>query len=88
MSIFLAYFSDPKWSDLGNTQEEVTEVCIANISPFERKKRLMFAIQQFIITLIVLGAMIAFDLNPLWRLTLLFLFSASTASYFQVLDKT
>jgi hypothetical protein len=30
----------------------------------------------------------ALDLNPLWRLPLLFMFSASTVSYFQVLDKT
>lgn len=88
MSIFTADFSDPKLSDLGNRQEDIGEVCIANISPRERKKRLKFAISQFIVTLVILGAMIALDLHPLWRLALLFLFSASTVSYFQVLDKT
>lgn len=88
MSINTTYFSDRKLSDLPNEEENIGEVCIANISPLERKKRLKFAIQQFIVTLVILGALIALDLNPLWRLPLLFLFSASTTSYFQVLDKT
>ena len=88
MSINATYFSDRKLSDLSNEEENIGEVCIANISPVERKKRLKFAIQQFIVTLVVLGVVIALDLNPLWRLPLLFLFSVSTTSYFQVLDKT
>jgi hypothetical protein len=75
-------------SDLSNEEENIGEVCIANISPVERKKRLKFAIQQFTVTLVILGVVIALDLNPLWRLSLLFMFSASTTSYFQVLDKT
>jgi hypothetical protein len=64
------------------------EVCIANISPLEQRKRLLFAIRQFVMTLLILGVLIALDLNPLWRLPLFFLFSASTVSYFQVRDKT
>ena len=88
MSINTAYFSDRKLSDLSNAEEYLGEVCIANISPLERKKRLKFAIQQFIVTLAILGVVIALDLNPLWRLPLLFMFSASTTSYFQFLDKT
>jgi hypothetical protein len=32
--------------------------------------------------------MIVLHLNPLWRLLLFFMFSASTVSFFQVLDKT
>lgn len=70
------------------SKEEVGEVCIANISPLERRKRLLFAIRQFIITLVIFGVLIALDLHPLWRLPLLFMFSASTVSYFQALDKT
>ena len=88
MSINTIYFSDRKLSDLSNEEENIGEVCIANISPLERKKRLKFAIQQFIVTLVILGALIAFDLNPLWRLPLLFMVSASTTSYFQFRDKT
>ena len=69
-------------------KESVKEVCIANISLPERRKRLMFAIRQFIITLVILGVLIALNINPLWRLPLFFLFSASAVSYFQARDKT
>ncbi|HMR99472.1 MAG TPA: hypothetical protein PKK96_06495 [Anaerolineales bacterium] len=64
------------------------DVCIPNISLKERKKRERFAIRYFVFTLVVLGALLAFDVNPLWRLPLFFMFSAATASYFQSLDKT
>ena len=39
--------------------EETEEVCIANISPLERQKRLRFGIIQFIFALLVLAVMIA-----------------------------
>ena len=64
------------------------EVCIANISPLERQKRLRFGITQFAITLIILGGMLAFGVDRLWRLPLLFLFWASAIGYFQARDKT
>ena len=68
--------------------EEIGEVCIANISPLERKKRLAFGIQQFIFTLVVLAVLMIAGADPLWRLLLFFLFSAATVSSFQALDKT
>jgi hypothetical protein len=64
------------------------EVCIANISPLERQKRLRFGITQFAITLVILGVMLAFGVDRLWRLPLLFLFWASAVGYFQARDKT
>jgi hypothetical protein len=73
---------------LSEQKEDGGEVCIANISPLEQRKRLIFAIRQFIVSLAILGVLIALDMNPLWRLPLFFLFSASTVSYFQVRDKT
>lgn len=81
--IFFSTRNPPEGGD-----ESEGEVCIPNISPFERRKRLKFAIRQFIITLVILGVLIALGLNPLWRLPLFFMFSASTVSFFQVLDKT
>ena len=76
-------------SNLSDQQEEeIGEVCIANISPFERQKRLKFGIQQFVITLVILGALIVFGVNHFWRLPLLFLFWASAVGYFQAKDKT
>ena len=70
------------------SKAESGTVCIPNISPAERKKRVRFAIQYFIFTLLVLGVLVAFDVNPLWRLPLFFMFSAATTSYVQARDKT
>jgi len=68
--------------------DQAGEVCIANIGPLERKKRMKFGIQQFIIALVVLGLMIFLHLNPLWRLLLLPLFWTGGIGYFQARDKT
>jgi hypothetical protein len=83
--INVAYFSNLTQDNLS---KEKAEVCIANINPLERQKRLWFGIQQFIITLVILGILIAFHLSPLWRLPLLLMFWASTVGYFQARDKT
>ena len=85
-AIDLAYFVNRK--DSSRDQEEAGEVCIANISPLERQKRLRFGIQQFIFTLAILGLLILLHVNPLWRLSLLFLFWAAATGYFQARDKT
>ena len=82
------YFSDAGNNFSSEPEEEVGEVCIPNISPKERKKRARFAVWYFLFTLVVLGALVAFDVNPLWRLLLFFMFSAATTSYMQALDKT
>ena len=83
----LAYIAN---MNLGSSSQEkkISEACIANISPLERRKRSKFAVCQLITTLVVLGVLFALDLHPLWRLPLFFLFSASTISYFQALDTT
>ena len=69
-------------------EEQMGEVCIANISPKERQKRMRFGITQLAITLAILAVLVALDINPLWRLPLFFLFSAAAAGYFQAKDKT
>lgn len=68
--------------------EGAGEVCIANIGPRERQKRLRIGLALFLITLIVLGVLIAFDVNPVWRLLLLFMFWGAGTSYFEARDKT
>lgn len=70
------------------TDEEGGEVCISNISPLERQKRLRFGVSQFIVTLVILGMLIAFGADRLWRLPLLFMFWAAAVGYFQARDKT
>ena len=81
------YFSRFNSSDL-QKDEEIGEVCIANISPLERRKRLRFGIQQLVITLVALAVVIVLGASPLWRLPLFFMFSAGAVSCFQALDKT
>ena len=77
--------------DVGSSSQQNEggeEVCIANISPLQRQKRLRFGIIQFAIALAILGVMLAFGVDRLWRLPLLFLFWASAVGYFQARDKT
>ncbi|MGH2398007.1 MAG: hypothetical protein ACRDFW_13750 [bacterium] len=64
------------------------EVCLANISPRERRKRLIGGVIQFVITIAILAALIATDADRLWRLPLLFLFWGATSGFFQWRDKT
>ena len=69
-------------------EEEIGEVCIANISPKERQKRMRFGMMQLAFSLVILAILVALDVNPLWRLSLLFPFGAAAAGYFQAKDKT
>jgi hypothetical protein len=85
MSVYFAGFNHNSFS---RPDEEVGEVCIPNISPKERRKRVRFAVRQLVVTLLVLSALVVLDVNPLWRLPLFFMFSAATTSYIQALDKT
>lgn len=87
-NINTAHFSGINSNGLFKEDQEFGEGCVANISPRERQIRLQFAIRQFIVTIVILGILIALHLDPLWRLLLFFLFSASTVSYFQARDKT
>jgi len=82
------YFAKTDFNNSPPTDEEDGEVCISNISPLERQKRLRFGIGQFIVTLVILGLLITFGVDRLWRLPLLFMFWASAVGYFQARDKT
>ena len=82
------HFKDRIRKDLSKTEEASGEVCIANISPLERQKRLRFGLRQLLFTLVVLGILVVLHVNPFWRLSLLFLFWAAAVGYFQARDKT
>jgi hypothetical protein len=89
MTINTIFFSDSNPnSNFTHYDHEVGEVCIPNISPAERQKRLSFGIRQFITTLVILAVMIVLGLNHFWRLPLLFLFWAAGTGFFQAFDKT
>jgi hypothetical protein len=67
---------------------DVGEVCIPNISTAERRKRLMFGVITFVISLVVLGVLLSTDVGRLWRLPLLLLFWGAMSGYFQWRDQT
>ncbi len=71
-----------------NSELEAGEVCLANISPRERRKRLISGGITFVIALIVLAVLMASGASPWWRLVLFPLFAAAAAGFFQWRDKT
>jgi len=64
------------------------EICIANISPRERLKRLIGGVIPFVIALAILTWLISADADRLWRLPLFLLFVAAGSGFFQWRDKT
>ncbi len=88
-----ARFSEPNQKiNIGNFSTEDNEgnyeVCIANISPAERRKRLRFGIMQFVISFIILAALLFFSVDKYWRLILYLPLGAAFSGYFQWRDKT
>ena len=67
---------------------EPTDVCIANISPRERKRRQQFGIMIIAFGVVILAALLLTGADKLWRLPLFFVFSGGAVSIFQALDKT
>jgi len=71
-----------------NGGSETSETCIPNISLRERRKRLAAGVIQFVISLVVLAALIATGTDRWWRLTLLLFFWGAASGFFQWRDKT
>jgi hypothetical protein len=64
------------------------EVCIPNISPKERKKRLVSGLWIFAVSLVILVILIAAGVSFWWRLVLFPFFAAAASGFFQWRDKT
>jgi hypothetical protein len=64
------------------------QTCIANISPAERRKRLIGGVIPLALALGILAWMLSAHVERLWRLPLFLLFEAAAAGYFQWRDKT
>ncbi len=64
------------------------EVCIANISLYERRKRLVYGVIQLIIGLMILAVLVGTGAERWWRLPLLLVFWGAAAAFFQWRDKT
>jgi hypothetical protein len=65
-----------------------TDVCVPNISPRERKKRLASGLIMFVIAIGVLAGLVIGGISPWWRLGLFPLFVGAAAGVFQWSDKT
>ena len=64
------------------------DTCIPNISEIERRKRLASGVVVFLISLVILAALVAFGVSRWWRLALLPLFMGAASGFFQWRDKT
>ncbi len=64
------------------------DVCIPNISPAERRKRLRMGVVMITMSLVILAALVTTGASRWWRLPLLLLFAAAATGYFQWRDKT
>lgn len=64
------------------------EICIANIGPAERRKRLNFGILSLVAGIILLGVMLVLGLSRWWRLPLFIVFAGAATGYYQWHDKT
>lgn len=71
-----------------DSDELVGEVCIANISLAERRKRLIGGVLIFVISLGILAALMASGADRLWRLPLFLLFFGGASAFFQWRDQT
>jgi hypothetical protein len=63
-------------------------VCIANLSPHERTKRLVAGAIPFVIGLVMLAVLAGTRADRWWRLMLLPLFWGAAVGFFQWRDET
>ncbi len=67
---------------------ETGAVCIPNINTAERRKRLAGGAVGLVISLAILGGLMAFGAGRWWRLLLFPMFAGSASGYFQWRDHT
>ena len=84
----LAYDINTGPVEPGQGAQEGGEVCIANISPRERLKRLIGGVIPFVMALGILAWLSAIHASQLWRLPLFLLFAGAASGFFQWRDKT
>jgi hypothetical protein len=63
-------------------------VCIANIGPRERRKRLMFGITAIAASVVISFLFVLYGVRPLFRLPLFVPLFAGALGFFQARDRT
>jgi fatty acid desaturase len=71
-----------------NSDTSVPAGCVSNISPRERKKRLISGLLAFLFALAILILLLVLGADRWWRLLLFFPFWGATIGFFQWRDKT
>lgn len=69
-------------------QPDEGDVCIPNISPQERRKRLVSGVIMFVMALGIMTGLMAIGASRWWRIALLPLFAGAASGFFQWRDKT
>jgi hypothetical protein len=64
------------------------EVCVPNISPAERRKRLNSGVVALVIGLAILTVLVLTGVDRWWRLPLFLFFASAASGFFQWRDKT
>lgn len=67
---------------------ETAEVCLLNIGPKERQKRLRFGAIALAVAVLAMAGLIAGGVSPWWRVALFLPFAAATTGFFQARRKT
>jgi fatty acid desaturase len=64
------------------------EVCLLNIGPKERTKRMRFGAVSLALAVLALGALMVTGASPWWSVLLFVPFAGATSGYFQARRKT
>ena len=67
---------------------ERAEVCLLNIGPKERQKRLRFGAIAFVIAVLATAGLVAGGLALWWRVLLFLPFAGATTGFFQARRRT
>ena len=65
----------------------INDACTPNISPAERRKRLLGGLMSLLISLAILAALMLTGASRWWRLALYPVFASATVGFFQWRDK-
>jgi hypothetical protein len=84
----LAGSQQPKKVSTDNPEQFQGQVCIANIGPRERRKRLTSGIVILALGAGIAAALVVTHAHALWRLSLFVLFYSGASGVFQWREKT